>query len=211
MVIQDIAPSVPTIANNGGLNAFRIARVTDIKDLDLNSTNPSFLVAITTCGQQEARLQWMYIGRITRNLQLASNFGRGRIAQINHIQRVNLAECNNISLIANEANRVNLLTLTKATNHSDFNQFPFLFLKDGHSAFTFLVAPPTGSLGSSHAQVFFVLVKGKLINGITQDLTRSRVPCKSVIIKGKFVDMSRNRRNFLIFSITPPVVEVIVC
>ena len=95
------------------VDSCRVGRIADIEQRDLGPLDTSVLRCVLTHSQKEPLADGVEVRGVAEDLQLAHDLGRGRVGEVERIERVGLAERDHIGHVAHEPDRVDLLGLAK--------------------------------------------------------------------------------------------------
>ena len=157
-----LRPGFPAGAGEGGgRRALGLGRIAHVEHRKLESAHLSRRgIDVAADAEQVRRIERMEVGRVAGHLELAGHTrGRG-VGQIDDEQRVDLAERAHVSHVADEADRVDPLTLGQTRDAADRPQVAPRGLEHVHAA-RGLVAEASGR---RHAeQAVGALVERKLV------------------------------------------------
>ena len=97
----------------------RARRVGDVEQRRLHPARDAVGADLAADAEQEPRPDRMQIGRVPGDLQLAHRAGRGRVREVEDIERVDLAERDHVAGVADQADGVDVLAAADATDPPD--------------------------------------------------------------------------------------------
>ncbi len=153
-----------------------VAGIRNIEYRHLRAEGPTLLRGVLADSENQTVAQRMEVGGISEDLQLAFHRWIGRIAQIEGVERIGLAEGDDVTHLTDETNREDPLTLTQATNRADDLERAVVLSKNVNGALGVLSTPP-GGLGSGRGpQVSVVLAQRELVEQEPADVATGEVP-----------------------------------
>ena len=100
----------------------RGVRIGDIEQRDLRTGATSLGVGVGADPEQQPRADRVEVRRVAGDLQLAGDARVGRIGQVEHVQRVDLAERDHIARVADEPDPEDPLVDAEPGDHTDLDE-----------------------------------------------------------------------------------------
>ena len=108
----------PPLAERERVEAPRAPEVGDVEERRLRPEHPAVVGRVLADPQQEVVAHGMQVGRVAEDLQLAPHDRTGR-RQVDHVERVDLAERDDVAHVPDEPHRIDALALAKPADAAE--------------------------------------------------------------------------------------------
>ncbi len=150
------------------------ARDGDVEHRQLRPLQLALPGGVLAHAQQHVVRQRVEVGRVAEDLQLALHGGPRRVRQVHDVERVDLAEGDDVAAVAQEAHREDALALAQSGDPADLGEAVVSLRQDRHHALGGDVAERR-RVGGGHPEVALVLVHRELVEEPPLHLSRRPV------------------------------------
>ncbi len=102
--------------------AHRAAQVRDVEQRQLRAEPAALLGGVLADAEQQVLRHGVQVGRVAEDLQLAQHLRVALVGQVERVQRVDLAERHDVTVVADEAHRVDPLALAQSADAAELRQ-----------------------------------------------------------------------------------------